>query len=131
MAKKRVHEIAKEKGIPSKEVIAVLQKAGLNVKAAASSVDEADIARAFSDGSGPPAEPAAPPHPSRRPRGARAPLRVPRAARRVPRSPRATATAPRQPGDSSAAAGAGGGPPAALAEARPEAVAAEDAGAAW
>src|ERR687887_466753 len=50
MAKKRVHEIAKEKGIPSKEVIAVLQKAGLDVKAAASSVDEADIARAFANG---------------------------------------------------------------------------------
>ncbi|MBA2630428.1 MAG: translation initiation factor IF-2 N-terminal domain-containing protein, partial [Thermoleophilaceae bacterium] len=47
MAKKRVHEIAKEKGIPSKEVLAILQKAGFNVKAAASSVDEADIERAF------------------------------------------------------------------------------------
>src|ERR671937_1141706 len=50
MAKKRVHEIAKERGMSSKDVIAVLQKAGLNVKAAASSVDEADIARAFSNG---------------------------------------------------------------------------------
>jgi translation initiation factor IF-2 len=50
MAKKRVHEIAKERGISSKEVLAVLQKAGLDVKAAASSVDEADIARAFSNG---------------------------------------------------------------------------------
>jgi translation initiation factor IF-2 len=50
MAKKRVHEIAKERGIPSKEVIAVLQRAGLDVKAAASSVDERDIARAFSNG---------------------------------------------------------------------------------
>ncbi|MBA2505446.1 MAG: translation initiation factor IF-2 N-terminal domain-containing protein, partial [Thermoleophilaceae bacterium] len=47
MAKKRVHEIAKEKGIPSKEVIAKLQAAGLDVKAAASSVDEADIEMAF------------------------------------------------------------------------------------
>jgi translation initiation factor IF-2 len=47
MAKKRVHEIAKEKGISSKEVIAKLQAAGLNVKAAASSVDERDIALAF------------------------------------------------------------------------------------
>jgi len=66
MAKKRVHEIAKERGIPSKEVIAVLQKAGLDVKAAASSVDEADIARAFdpappaSNGAGD-ASPAPPP----------------------------------------------------------------------
>jgi translation initiation factor IF-2 len=51
MAKKRVHEIAKEKGIPSKEVLAKLQAAGFDVKAAASSVDEADIARAFNGGS--------------------------------------------------------------------------------
>jgi translation initiation factor IF-2 len=50
MAKKRVHEIAKEKGIPSKEVLQILQKAGLDVKAAASSVDERDIARAFGNG---------------------------------------------------------------------------------
>jgi len=47
MAKKRVHEIAKERGIPSKEVIAKLQSAGFDVKAAASSVDERDIATAF------------------------------------------------------------------------------------
>ncbi|MFN2617195.1 MAG: translation initiation factor IF-2 N-terminal domain-containing protein, partial [Thermoleophilaceae bacterium] len=50
MAKKRVHEIAKERGISSKEVLAVLQQAGLDVKAAASSVDEAEAAKAFSDG---------------------------------------------------------------------------------
>src|SRR5215218_5108666 len=55
MAKKRVHEIAKERGIPSKEVIAKLQAAGLNVKAAASSVDEADIELAFSGGKKAPA----------------------------------------------------------------------------
>ncbi|GAC1324635.1 MAG: hypothetical protein NVSMB25_22320 [Thermoleophilaceae bacterium] len=50
MAKKRVHEIAKERGISSKEVIVVLQRAGLDVKAAASSVDENDILMAFSNG---------------------------------------------------------------------------------
>ena len=50
MAKKRVHEIAKEKGISSKEVIAALQSAGFDVKAAASSVDERDIATAFDGG---------------------------------------------------------------------------------
>src|SRR6185503_2165408 len=48
MAKKRVHEIAKEKGISSKEVLVVLQAAGIDVKAAASSVDEGEIERAFS-----------------------------------------------------------------------------------
>jgi translation initiation factor IF-2 len=52
MAKKRVHEIAKERGIPSKEVLSVLQSAGVEVKAAASSVDEEDIRRAFEGGNG-------------------------------------------------------------------------------
>ncbi|HYZ70905.1 MAG TPA: translation initiation factor IF-2 [Thermoleophilaceae bacterium] len=50
MAKKRVHEIAKERGISSKEVLAKLQGAGFDVKAAASSVDERDIATAFDGG---------------------------------------------------------------------------------
>jgi translation initiation factor IF-2 len=50
MAKKRVHEIAKQRGMPSKEVIAILQKAGLDVKTAAQSVDENDIEMAFSNG---------------------------------------------------------------------------------
>jgi translation initiation factor IF-2 len=56
MAKKRVHEIAKERGMSSKDVIVVLQKAGLDVKAAASSVDENDIERAFSNGAESPPE---------------------------------------------------------------------------
>ena len=40
MAKKRVHEIAKEQGIPSKELLARLQAAGVDAKAAASTVEE-------------------------------------------------------------------------------------------
>src|SRR4051794_9648747 len=52
MAKRRVHEIAKERGISSKEVLAALQAAGLNVKAAASSVDENDIEMVFNGGKG-------------------------------------------------------------------------------
>src|SRR6185503_14737457 len=71
MAKKRVHEIAKEKGISSKEVLAVLQGAGIDVKAAASSVDEAEIERAFSakngGGDAPAAEQAAEPKPKAAP----------------------------------------------------------------
>ena len=43
MAKKRVHEIAKTRGLTSKEVIAALNAAGVEVKAAASSVEE-DVA---------------------------------------------------------------------------------------
>ena len=37
---KRVHEIAKERGIPTKEVLAKLKAAGVEVTAASSSVDE-------------------------------------------------------------------------------------------
>ena len=62
---KRVHEIAKERGLPAKEVLERLRAAGLNVKAASSSVDEEAALRALGNGdaagsSGAPAqEPAA------------------------------------------------------------------------
>jgi translation initiation factor IF-2 len=59
MARKRVHEIAKERGISSKEALEVLRKAGLEVKVAASSVEEEDAARAFGNGAAAaPAKPA-------------------------------------------------------------------------
>src|ERR1700733_9415596 len=45
---KRVHQIAKERGLASKEVIERLKAAGLEVKAASSSVDE-DVARRVLD----------------------------------------------------------------------------------
>jgi translation initiation factor IF-2 len=59
MAKKRVYEIAKERGVSSKALLEQLQAAGLDVKAAASSVDEADVQRIVgrpsgADGSKPP-----------------------------------------------------------------------------
>jgi translation initiation factor IF-2 len=69
MAKKRVHEIAKERGVTSKEAVAILQKAGLEVTSHSSSVEESDAARAFENGAGSapaaataeaPAQPAAP-----------------------------------------------------------------------
>jgi translation initiation factor IF-2 len=41
MSKKRVHEIAKEHGLSSKELLEKLKAAGIDAKAAASSVDEA------------------------------------------------------------------------------------------
>jgi translation initiation factor IF-2 len=44
MSKKRVHELAKEHGLSSKELLEKLKAAGIEVKAAASSVDE-DAAR--------------------------------------------------------------------------------------
>ena len=49
MAKKRVHEIAKERGMTSKELLELLQGAGLEVKAAASTVEE-DAALKVLDG---------------------------------------------------------------------------------
>jgi len=55
MAKKRVHQIAKERGISSKEVLVILQAAGLDVKVAASSVDESEAAAVFSNGGAAPA----------------------------------------------------------------------------
>jgi translation initiation factor IF-2 len=47
MAKKRVHEIAKSAGLTSKEVLAALNAAGIEAKAAASSVEEAEAQRAL------------------------------------------------------------------------------------
>src|SRR5712691_5150124 len=53
MAKKRVHEIAKEQGLTSKEVLAKLNAAGIEAKAAASSVEEADALAALANGAAP------------------------------------------------------------------------------
>jgi translation initiation factor IF-2 len=47
MSKKRVHEIAKEQGVSSKELLEKLHDAGIAAKAAASSVEEADALRAL------------------------------------------------------------------------------------
>jgi len=55
VAKKRVHEIAKAKGIESKELIAALKKAGVDVKTASSSVDEAAALKALDGGGAAPA----------------------------------------------------------------------------
>jgi translation initiation factor IF-2 len=60
---KRVHEIAKERGMQAKEVLQLLQAAGLEVKAASSSVDEAAAARVLGNGDGAAAKSPAPPQP--------------------------------------------------------------------
>jgi translation initiation factor IF-2 len=52
MAKKRVHEIAKSAGVTSKEVLAALQAAGIEAKAAASSVEEAEALKALAASGG-------------------------------------------------------------------------------
>ena len=59
MAKKRVHEIAKQQGLTSKEVLAALNAAGIEATAAASSVEEEialkalNAGKASGDGKGP------------------------------------------------------------------------------
>jgi translation initiation factor IF-2 len=52
MAKKRVHEIAKAQGLTSKEVLAALNSAGIEAKAAASSVEEAEALKAIAAANG-------------------------------------------------------------------------------
>jgi len=73
MAKKRVHEIAKERGLSSKEVIEKLNAAGVEVKAAASSVEEEVATKALEGGAAaaPPAESA--PAPAAAPAATKAP----------------------------------------------------------
>jgi len=50
MAKKRIHEIAKEQGVSSKDLLDKLQAAGVDVTAAASTVEEGDALRALGNG---------------------------------------------------------------------------------
>jgi translation initiation factor IF-2 len=52
VAKKRVHEIAKAQGVASKELLAALKAAGIEAKAAASSVEEAEALNALSAAKG-------------------------------------------------------------------------------
>jgi translation initiation factor IF-2 len=52
VAKKRVHEIAKAQGVSSKELLSALKAAGIEAKAAASSVEEADALRAIGASNG-------------------------------------------------------------------------------
>jgi translation initiation factor IF-2 len=84
MAKKRVHEIAKAQGIASKELLAALKKAGIEAKAAASSVEEADALKALGGGNG---AAAAPPKPKAQPK-------APPKAEAAPASPAKAAAKP-------------------------------------
>ncbi|HVQ58427.1 MAG TPA: translation initiation factor IF-2 N-terminal domain-containing protein, partial [Solirubrobacterales bacterium] len=64
MAKKRVHEIAKAQGVSSKELLAALKAAGIEAKAAASSVEVGEAVKAIKaaqgNGGSAPAEKKAP-----------------------------------------------------------------------
>ncbi len=131
MAKKRIHEIAKERGLSSKEVLAKLQAAGLEVKAAASSVEESDALRVLGAGNGagaaaapaakaapkaaaPKAEaPKAPAPKAEAPKAAAPKAEAPKApeARRAPVRPPDGRGAPARPGAAPAGRGAPARPP--------------------
>ena len=105
MSKKRVHEIAKEHGLSSKELLEKLKAAGIEAKAAASSVDEAaalsalggSAAPASSNGAPAAAAPAAPAASSSAPAAAAPPAKPapqPPAAKPAPPAPSAVAAVP-------------------------------------
>jgi translation initiation factor IF-2 len=123
VAKKRVHEIAKAQGLESKDVLAALKSAGIQVKAAASSVEEADALKAIQAAKGnggaaaAPAEAKkpAPPAAAKETPAKPAPTQ-PAAAKPAPKpaaqaTPRSTQTSkgPVRPADKAAGAGGGGG----------------------
>jgi translation initiation factor IF-2 len=141
MSKKRVHEIAKEHGLSSKELLEKLQAAGVDAKAAASSVDEAAALKAL----GAPSANGAPAAAAPAKQAASAPLAsapvpaAPRApaptqapaAAATPSAPAPTKSAPAVPAPAAAAptsqAQAPGAPPVAAAAATPGAPAADGA----
>jgi translation initiation factor IF-2 len=112
VAKKRVHEIAKAQGVSSKELLAALKAAGVEAKAAASTVEEADALKAMSAAKGnggaeatkkaPAAKPAAPAQ-QKAPAAAKPPAK--------PAAPKggSTSTKPVRPAGAQQGAGAGGG----------------------
>ncbi len=104
MAKKRVHEIAKAQGLTSKELLAALKGAGIEAKAAASSVEEADALKAIQaakgDGGAPAATKAA-----AKPKAPAEPAAAPKPAAK----PAATSKGPVRPAAKPASSGGGGG----------------------
>ncbi len=120
MAKKRVHEIAKAQGVSSKELLAALKTAGIEAKAAASSVEVGEAVKAINAAKGNGAEPApAKPKakPVHRPKPkvvAPAPEQSPAPAPAAPPEPAPAAkaqpsTKPIRPAGSPQQGGAGGG----------------------
>ena len=105
--KKRVHEIAKQEGLTSKEVLAALNTAGIEAKVAASSVEEDDALKALAAATGDGAKASPKDGSNRRPRrAARAEGRGRKA--RGPGQGGGRGPARRKAGDSAPAAGSGG-----------------------
>ena len=106
MAKKRVHEIAKANGLTSKELLAKLKAAGVEAKAAQSSVEEADALAAIGSAGG--AATSAKAEPAAAAKAAPKPAAKPKAPPEAQAEPAAAKAAPKQAaGDGKPA---GGGP---------------------
>jgi len=95
VAKKRVHEIAKAQGLESKDVLAALKSAGIEAKAAASSVEESEALKAISAAKG--GDGAAPAATATQPKPAAKPVQ--------------TSKAPVRPQEKAAGGGGGGAAP--------------------
>jgi translation initiation factor IF-2 len=108
MARKRVHEIAKEQGLTSKEVLAKLKAAGIEAKAAASSVEEADALAALGNGAAPAAAKAEAPAKEAKAKTAKAKDDKPATAE--PKAAKPTEAAPQAAADSAAPAAKDGEP---------------------
>jgi translation initiation factor IF-2 len=120
MSKKRVHEIAKEHGLSSKELLEKLKAAGIDVKAAASSVEEDAALKALGGGGQ-----AVPASANGAPKASAAPAAAPAPAASAPASsapaasapaasaPAATASAPAPSAPSPATSASPSAPPAA------------------
>jgi translation initiation factor IF-2 len=112
--KKRVHEIAKAQGLESKDVLAALKNAGIEAKAAASSVDEAAALKAIQaakgNGGAATATETKPTPPAATPQQPKPTAEVPKPAAAKPAPPASQASkGPVRPAGKPAAAGAGGG----------------------
>ncbi len=115
MPKKRVHEIAKQQGLTSKEVLAALKAAGIEAKVAQSSVEEAEALKALqaagADGAGADARSAAPAPKAQGAKRAsprrRAPMRLPRRLRRLALRPGAEPATPHRAAGPPVASAAG------------------------
>ncbi len=125
MSKKRVHEIAKEHGLTSKELLEKLAAAGVQAKAAASSVDESAALQALgldggaANGSPNGAAAAAPAQPAKA--AAKAPAEAPakpspKPRQPAPAQPQAAAAPPAPPAPARPAQAAPAQPPAAPAQ---------------
>ncbi len=96
---KRVHEIAKERGMAPKELLQQLQGAGIEVKAVSSSVDEAVASRVLGNG-----DRASRPAPDKAPAARAQATAQPQASEQAPAGEQRSSPGPRQPGGDGAQA---------------------------